>query len=235
MNTLKVNREELQSKFPELESLGQVIRHFEAEFTKTGQVICQFKINGLDLTEEDEVRFQDLSALEIDDMEINFQTPENLLLGLLDGWLEKTPRLIKEADALSSHIRFKGIDGQFKVLVDLVDDAQLLVDSLFSIDSLFSRFEVVASEKWRTNEATMATAVGQTLNAFQGKDFNLLADVLEYDLSHCLQVWLELMTALRTEVGLSFEIAKSIGGNAEHDTAREEERNSQSSSQGSIE
>jgi hypothetical protein len=226
MNTLKINRDELRDKYPKLDSLGEVIRHFESEFTKTGQVICQFKINGLDLTEEDEVRFQDLSSEEIDQMEINFQTPENLLLGLLDGWLEKTPRLIEQADNLASHIRFKGIEGQFKILVDLVDDAQLLVDSLLSIDSLFSRFDVVTSAKWQSNEAAMAASVGQTLNAFQGKDFNLLADVLEYDLSHCLQVWLELMTALRKEVDLSFELAKRLENGTDREQTLDQQRDS---------
>ena len=170
----------------------------------SGQVACQFHINGLSLTESDEQKFANLSVREIEILEISYQTPENLLTGLLDGWIKKLPEMTKSSDTLSEAIKFRGLDGHFKDLVDLIDNAQLLVDSLLTIDSLFSKFPTVASPEWKQNEITTAEAVGQTLAAFQKKDFNLVADILEYDLGHSIQMWFELISKLHLEVEETF-------------------------------
>lgn len=204
MNQMRITAEELETKYSHLATLSDVIQHFENELMTTGQVACQFHINGLSLTENDEKRFANLSIREIEILEISYQTPEGLLTGLLDGWITKLPEMTKANDVLSEAIKFRGLDGHFKDLVDLIDNAQLLVDSLLTIDSLFSKFPTVMSNEWKQNEVTTAEAVGQTLAAFQKKDFNLVADILEYDLGHSIQVWFELISKLHCEVQETF-------------------------------
>lgn len=217
MNQLRLTAEELGEKYAHLETLSQVIHHFEGEMMEGGYVACQFHINGLSLTENDEQKFANLSVREIEVLEISYQTPENLLTGLLDGWIKKLPEMAKACDSLAEAIKFRGLDGRFKDLVDLIDNAQLLVDSLLTIDSLFSKFETVSGADWKKNEVLTAEAVGQTLAAFQKKDLNLVADILEYDLGHSVQVWFELISELHQEVEETFARAtQEPAGNGEN-------------------
>lgn len=209
MNSLKIKPVDLHMSGQAFTRLSEVIGHYEKELAEAGQVVCQFSLNGMKLTEQDEARFADLSVHDIEELEVLFQSPENLLVGLLGGWLQKIPDLITDCDKISTQIRYKGIDGHMKLLVDVIDDAQLLVDSLMSIDSLFSSFAIVSSQSWKDNENLMTAAVGQALSAFQSRDFNQLADILEYDISHSLQIWIDLLTSLQTEVNLSFEVVNT--------------------------
>jgi hypothetical protein len=121
-------------------------------------------------------------------------------VNVLRNWSEQIPKMIQMNDDLATQIRFKGIEGQLKTLVDLIDESQLLVDSIISIDTAFSHLPVVQSESWRKAQKLMAHGIGEALQAFQKKDFNWLADILEYDMGHSLQTWMELLENLNQDV-----------------------------------
>jgi hypothetical protein len=58
----------------------------------------------------------------------------------------------------------------------------------------------VKSEAWKKAQTQMASAIGEALQAFQKKDFNWLADILEYDLGHALQTWMEQLDQCHLEL-----------------------------------
>jgi hypothetical protein len=97
-----------------------------------------------------------------------------------------------------------------KSLVDLIDDCQLLIDSLLSIQTVFSEMKYVQSEEWLGAQSKMSLAVGEVLAAFKNKNTTLLADILEYDMGHSLQLWLDTLINLRQNLGSAHtEIARN--------------------------
>lgn len=188
---------DLQKKFGETATLGLVFKAIENDLKKVGEVVCQFKVNGLTLDEASELRLAEALLGEVETLDVTSQRPSEILDGVLSNWCLQIPKMIEKNDQLSSDIRFKGIDGQLKALVALIDDCQLLVDSLISIDQVFPQLEIVRSGSWKTAQRQMAQAIGEALAAFQKKDFTQLADILEYDMGHSMQVWFDILTRLQ--------------------------------------
>lgn len=194
MNVQSFNRAELISMFGAELRLGEIFEKLEQEMSKSGQVICLFKINGMSLDEEGEKRFSQSSLEEVDLIEVQTQDPAVLLVNVVDGWIKQIPTFIERTDNLAQDIRLKGLDGQMNQIVDLIDSCQMLIESLISIDSVLPANPIVQGDVWLKYEKSTATAVGETLDAFQRRDINLLADLLEYDLAHSLQCWLEILS-----------------------------------------
>ena len=200
MNQLIYQKNELLARFGNEATLGHVFSEIENDLRKLDKVVCQFMVNGLVLDENAEKRLAGASLEEVETLAVKSETPIFLLEGILENWVKKLPELVQMADDLSLQIRLKGMDGQLKALVDLIDEAQLLVESIISIDMVFSQMPKVSSDSWKKAQKHMATGVGEALQAFEKKDFNTLADIIEYDLGHSFQTWKELLESLRQDV-----------------------------------
>lgn len=200
MSQYRWTKQELAAQFAEAKVLGELFRQVEIELGKKNQVVCQFKINGLALTEETERRLKDGSVADIDLLEVKAETSTALMNGILENWCVEIPKMIDINDRLAQDFRFQGVEGRMKAFVSLIDSCQLLVDSVMTIDNLLVSTQTVQAETWKNTERNMATSIGEALQAFQKKDYTLLADVLEYDLGHSLQSWQELLGQLMVEV-----------------------------------
>jgi hypothetical protein len=200
MNQLFFEQQELVARFGEHATLGEVFKHIENDLKKLSEVVCQFKVNGLALDEQGEQRVAASTLSELQTLEVFSQKPSAILGDVLTNWVKQIPALIERNDDLASQIRFKGVEGQLKSLVELIDQCQLLVDSIISIDSVFPNLALVQSNQWKQAQKQMAAGIGEALQAFQKKDFNWMSDILEYDLGHSLQTWMELLESLRQDL-----------------------------------
>lgn len=193
MVTLRYTGVQIVDQFPGLTDLSQVFAAFEKKFEEEGQVICQFRINGLQFNEADEMKAKFVSMTEIENVEILVDTPANLLEAVIMNWIEELPGMIEKTDAIAESFRKEGFQIQYTPFVRIVDSCQFLIDSLLSIQSLRGQDKIVGSAEWRKLEASTVKAIGESLGAFEKKDANWLADVLEYDLANSLQNWYELL------------------------------------------
>ena len=194
------DRQSLEEKFQGAHSLGDVFRQAEAQIQELGEIVCRFSVNGLSLTEEDETKFSNFMLGEVDLLEIESESPDKLLSEVIENWVTSLPALIKKSDQLSQTLRQEGIENHVGQFVEIVDSCQFLVESLISLRTLCQSYPFVDSGKWKENETLSAKAIQQALVCFETKDFVLLADVLEYDLAHGLQSWLEALSELREHV-----------------------------------
>lgn len=210
MNKVVIGKREIQDRFFAHESLGEVFKQIELDLQKQGQIVCRFMVNGLTLAEEDEARFSSFKLNDVEMIEVESESPNLLLTKVIANWISSLPNMIEKSDRLANEIRLKGMDNHISLFVDLVDSCQFLVDSLISLRTLCREIDFVSSESWKKNETQMAQTISETLNAFQKKDFVLLADIIEYDLGHCLQSWLETMKELGHHVQHQ-EAALSLG------------------------
>lgn len=200
MSQLFFERQDLVERFGEQTTLGEIFSHIENDLKQLSEVVCQFKVNGLALDEQGEKRLADSALSELETLEVTSQKPRDILSDVLANWVKQIPALLERNDELASEIRFKGVEGQLKSLVELIDQCQLLVDSIISIDSVFPELRQVQSDNWKQAQRLMASGIGEALQAFQKKDFNWLADILEYDLGHSLQTWMELLENMRQDL-----------------------------------
>jgi hypothetical protein len=200
MKAYQWTREQIATQFSDSHTLGDLFRGIELMLGKDNQVVCQFKVNGLVLTEETENRLRESDVQDVDLIEAQGQEPADIMTGILRNWCDEIPKMLDINDRLSQDLRFQGVEGRLKPLVSLIDSCQLLVDSLISIDNLLVRSQTVQRENWQKAEKMTAASIGEALQAFQKKDFTLLADVLEYDLGHSLQSWQELLGQLMVEL-----------------------------------
>lgn len=229
MNQKIYTREMLNEKFSDDTSLKTIFQEIEADLKPTGQVVCQFRVNGLNLSEEAEQRLAQVKLADVEIIEVNSQNPAQILENVTQTWIVRIPGIIERNDELSKKLRFDGVEGGLKSFVDLIDDCQLLVDSVISINTLFPHIAGVQSQVWRNAENLIAEGIGQSLGAFEKKDYTLLADVLEYDLGHALQTWLETLTSFEAtiqemkRVGTPIEDAGNKPSNSAQDTQSGEE------------
>ncbi len=215
MSELIYSQRDLLKQFGETAKLGQVFSQIEKELQVRNEVVCQFKINGLALDEADEKRLAVAGLGDVEILEVRSQKPSALLGEVLINWVQQIPALIQQNDELSNDIRFKGVEGQLKKFVDLVDGSQLLFDSIISIDNVFPNLPLVKSERWKDAEKQTAQTIRQALAAFEKKDFTLLADVLGYDMGHSLQTWLELLDGLKKEIKDNTDVTDYLQRNSE--------------------
>ncbi|PWU14773.1 MAG: hypothetical protein C5B49_12665 [Bdellovibrio sp.] len=196
MKTYRYSGEELKNLYPERAHLGEVFKAVEDDSRTKGEFICQFRVNGMSLPEAEEKKADQMSLADVDFVEILADTPENLLTAVISNWVEDLPKLISRVDDLALALREKGLQTQYTPFVKAIDQCQFLIDSLISIRSFPIAADVVQSPKWDECERTTVQAVEESMQSFEKKDSNWLADVIEYDLANSLQNWLELMREL---------------------------------------
>lgn len=207
MITQRYNADLILTEFPSLTNLSELFGALEQKTLSVGHVICQFRVNGMNFSESDEKKAQEMAIRDIEFLEILVDTPMNLLASVIQNWIEDLPRLVERADQLAAGIREKGLEANYTPFVRLIDDCQFLTDSLLSIRTFPIAAEAVGRPEWEDAEKATAKAVGESLQAFEKKDSNWLADVIEYDLANCLQNWHELLGGLHGKVSGSTAIA----------------------------
>lgn len=196
MSHLVLNQDQLLQIFEPQTELDSIIRHYESEFEKKGEVICRIKLNDLHLSEEDEHRFSSTPIAKIQNLEVATENPNQLYQEVLDYWKQHLPTLVQRADALSENLRFKSLDQNAFELSQFIDQCQLLVNSLNSISSLCQHRNIPLPARWTPTELKLWMAFNELLDSFSEKNTNLMADSIEYDLAESLQIWQEILIEL---------------------------------------
>lgn len=196
MITLRYSQEQLHSQYPDCQTLSELFRAVEKTAEHDGRVVCQFRINGVNFTEADEKKLEPLSMREVTLVEVLVDTPENLLNSVIGNWIEELPRMVIQADGIATALREDGFNVQYTPIVRLIDSCQFLTESLLSIRSFPSVQAALDEKVWEDSTGQMQKAITETLTAFEKKDSNWVADVIEYDLANCLQHWQEVLKGL---------------------------------------
>ncbi len=206
-----LTNEELKQRFHESSTLSEVIRDLEIEFEKSDEVVCQIKVNGVSFTEADEAKYATTPAWDLFSIEVNTKSPQTILVEVVDNWITEVPKMILMNDQLSQELRFQGATGNLKSLVNLIENCQLLVESILSMETLFEGLKTLKEDSWKGAQKIASAAIGEALLAFQKKDFSLMADVLEYDLGHALQTWFDLLSSIQKEINQKVHETSSDG------------------------
>lgn len=197
MDRFKISGPELQQHYPEGTHLSSVFGDIERELRATNQVVCQFIVNGMALREEDESKFSALSLADVHTLEYLTENSNNLVEGVIDGWIQAIPELIEKCDQFSRDLRQRGIRNHMKDVRDLIDNCEFLITSIISLKSILGDQVLAGVKGWLEAETKTQKALVEALGAFEKKDFVHLADVVEYDLNHGLQMWAEILISVQ--------------------------------------
>lgn len=215
MDRFKVSGQELCQHYTDLTPLSRVFSDIERELKENRQVVCQFIVNGVALREEDERQFSTVLLKDVTTLEYLTEKTQTLVEGVLSGWIDAIPELIEKSESLSDKIRHKGVQALLKDIRDLIDNCQFLISSIISLRSILGDSVIASVTKWDEAEVWTEKTLQEALTAFEKKDFAQLADVVDYDLNHGLQLWLGILKNVQNIItGKSPESAVQAGAHS---------------------
>jgi hypothetical protein len=211
----KVSGQELCQHYSEATTLSQVFSDIERELKANQQVVCQFIVNGMALREEDEMKFSTLRLNEVTTLEYLTEKTQTLVESVMNGWIEALPELIEKSEALSVKIRQQGITSHLRDIRDLVDNCQFLISSIISLKGILGDSIMAGITRWEEAEVQTQKTLKEAIEVIEKKDFAQLADVVDYDLNHGLQLWLGILKNVQTiYTGKPAEPAAKAGSNS---------------------
>jgi len=196
MDRFKITGDKLVGFYGSETKLMQVFKDIELDLKATNQVVCQYIINGKEISEVDENSYQDMNLNDIQTLEYLSEKINELLIDVLASWLDAFPEMIGNTEKISSQIRFDGVQKSFKNIQVLLENYEYLISSIISIKSLVGDSAAaglaILSEAEEKTKATLSEAI----TAIEKKDFVCLADIVEYELITSLQIWEKLLSDL---------------------------------------
>lgn len=185
------DKAKIQAAFAGCATLKDIISRLESDFVARGEVICEITVNGVLLNEGDETRLGGMQATEITDLAVRSNLPSNLI----NDAIRSAQVLIRdlEKSCLTTAERFRGTDQQEaqRSFHECLEGCQWLVDTLMHVRGAASgtKRPISQPERWYEAEKLIARVIRELSEAYSGKDFVLVADLLEYEMTGALAVW----------------------------------------------
>tara|TARA_B110001454_G_scaffold219200_1_gene251850 strand:+ start:76339 stop:77028 length:690 start_codon:yes stop_codon:yes gene_type:complete len=196
MDRFKITGDKLVGFYGSETKLMQVFKDIELDLKATNQVVCQYIINGKEVSEVEESSFQDMNLTDIQTLEYLSENINELLIDVLAGWLDAFPEMIGHTEKISSQIRFDGVQKSFKNIQVLLENYEYLISSIISIKSLVGDSAAAGLAMLSEAEEKTKTTLSEAITAIEKKDFVCLADIVEYELITSLQIWEKLLSDL---------------------------------------
>jgi len=189
MTELTWNSDDIQREFPHIQTLGELITVTSDKAREQGEFVCAVQVNGLVLNEEQETNFDKTPMKEVKKFAIRMQTLKILLdeslvqcayfLGQLTMSLENAAQMFRAEDLTAAH----------KFYRTCIDGAQLFIEMMTHYKIAYQNSFGPCPESWTSSEVRMAGVLRQILEAYRQKNYILVADLLEYELSPILSQW----------------------------------------------
>ncbi len=197
MTHYRWSQTELVASYPEAENFGALIGCLEKEVTKFGEVICDIRVNG-ELVADEEGATKDLKIDAIQLVEVTAQKPTDLLSDSLDSTLEYLDRLVVALEKNAFLFRGADLKKAYEFHRSCIEGTQWFVKMVTLFKGAYENAFQVPLVGWQENEDELEKVLRQVLDVFQAKNFVLMADVIEYDLLNNLQNWRERLREIRS-------------------------------------
>ena len=198
MNQLILSNKEITTNFSDCNSLSDVIKKVEKDGWDNGNVICGITLNGMKLTEEDENKFHASSVTEINQIEFQLNNISNVVDSTIASILEWFPSGI-EGTMMTAELLRKGDELKaFEVFTQVVESCCWVSDSLNLLKSMCSEKIKAQSmtQTWDQSEIVLKQNIEALITSISTKDYQLTADLLEYELTKSLEDWSHILKQL---------------------------------------
>ncbi|MCX7977517.1 MAG: hypothetical protein N2578_00785 [Bdellovibrionaceae bacterium] len=189
MDRYSVSGEDLRKHYPPGTLLGQVFCDIERELEASDFAVCQFIVNGIPLAEAEEEKYSKMPLSDVVTLEYLCDSTSRLLLSVCAGWRQAIPEMILHAEQLSGRLRFESMQTLYHGILELIKNCEVLVNSLSTIRAYMGEEVVARLPEWSLAEEKTKLMVYEADGAMRQKELLQLADILEYDLINCLEMW----------------------------------------------
>ncbi len=192
---------EIHEKFAGCENLGEVIKSIEAEFISHGEVVCEIRVNGLILKEEDEKKYAESKLGEINDLMVQTNAPKILIAQALDSALEYLPKAHVACLECSEMYRAGQSAEAKQFFQDVVEGCFWVLDTVVHMRGAHENIgsDSPVSTDWLRLEKKFVADLKEVLTASERQDAILTADILEYELSTDLQAMIPILRAYQDQ------------------------------------
>lgn len=196
MDRFKINGAKLVDFYNIETTLGQVFSDIESDLKKSNQVVCQYIVNGQELGEVDEAQYFKMKLSQVETLEYLSENVNELVIDVLQGWLDSFPELMSHTEMISKQIRFSGVQSAFGKIQILIENYEFLISSIISIKNLLGDSAAAGLSELSKAEDKTKAMLEEALSAVEKKDFVCLADIIEYELVSSLVEWEKLLIDL---------------------------------------
>lgn len=186
---------EITARFPECRCLSEIIEKLERELFDQGEVICEIRVNDKALSENEEKQLGASSIEEIFSFEVMSQKTHELITQSIQSVLDWVPQVQSLAEQAAVCFRTGKDTEARKYFKEVLESCEWLTEALKLLMPEFSKISGNANfvTQWDAVERIYFDAVQEMFDAYENKDFILVGDVLEFELSSALDKWLELL------------------------------------------
>jgi hypothetical protein len=192
MEVISYSAEDISQNYPGCAEIQHLIKAIEKSAKLAGKVVCTVEVNGMLLTEDDEVRLGTASVKDVKSLKVSMEETQKLISDTiinlragLSGVRDRCVRvadLVRENPAGPAQFEFSGLMEQTKFLTDALGALK---------PRLINNSDFI--QKWQTAERKNRQTIRELLQAFKTQDFTLVSDVLEYEMHNLMEVWIEVI------------------------------------------
>jgi hypothetical protein len=196
MDKIRISGVDLRDFYQPAQKLSQVFQEIENELAAKNQIICRLIVNAHVLNEAEESfesEFGNMPLEMVESFEYWTDHAKQLAPNIIRSWKKLLPELIANCDDLAARIRFDGAHEQMPRVERLVENCQYLVESLVLLRQSLGDTALAQYTDWAVAQEQMEHLLHEALVAIEKKDFQLLADVLEFDFAHNLGQWIKFL------------------------------------------
>jgi len=185
INDQKIEIKEGLNKFQEL------IQWVEQELLqKDGKVLTQIKVNGTEIDEYTEEEIKEAPLSSIDSVEVQAETPQNLVLqGLLDAD-SMLPEILSNLDVCIEKVQNQEKEEAVAAFVKVTDGLSWFSTIYSGAASVFQE-KIVAlqldTHEFVLNSSRLNEILNDILDAYNSQDNVAFADLLEFELKEILE------------------------------------------------
>ncbi len=195
MKTEVITKNHIQKKFKTCSTFGDLISSLEEIKEKEGNVICGMRINGQEVSLDDE-KSMALSGVDfIETIELKFENSRDLVFNTMNSLISFLQELRKQSKIVALSFREGHHKDGIQQFAQFIDSCEWANDSLFELRAAFHSQDIkVKSESlWISTSQTFAGVLKAMIGTFEVRDYVLLADLLEYELTEVIDYWVELL------------------------------------------
>lgn len=203
MTRLYINKQEVASLPPDLNSLEQVLELVETAHLSPNVVIRQIQIDGLPLIQEEQAASLSEPIHLREKIEIFTSTLQEVALDSIREAMTYLGRVEAAIPSLASGFRNRAGAEDFENLKQFYEGfywVNLLVDRLERSFQVPLETLSVCGIGAREHHVKLASILREVIAAHEQKDFGLVADLLEYEISTLIPGCKELFQAVRSRI-----------------------------------
>lgn len=185
MKRMHISKSSWEALVPDAEHLEQVVRGLESTLCRDGEVITRLTVNGLALTEIDEERLAQTPRSEVQDIDVEISNVTDLITETIESSKLFSGSLKDLSLRLADQLRFEETQETHQKMGTLIEGLQSLVTAGTLIDQVLQ----TGHDKlpgWEELNQGLALQLRGMEGSYSQRDFVLLADQIEYDLSRIL-------------------------------------------------